>query len=118
MMRAMSLLIALAAAATSLPTPAQAQDIRCVAVLALVAGQHRGGAGSAADTRLRREGAEYAAIVGDDVMTHTGQTRERVRDEMLNAVRIVRRGAGLDPAQIDQCTRRMQARLAVPVSAK
>ncbi len=106
----MPLLLALATVA--LPTPAQATDLRCVAVLAIVANAQRRGAGWRDVDDVQRDGPEFAAIVGDDVMTATGMTREAVRDGMLAAVASVRKAKGPLRADVATCMATMHARIA------
>ena len=96
------ILIALAVAASApLLPPDIASDLRCVAVIAV----HR-------DQALAADGAFYTAIIGADAMDATGQSREAVRDMILNQVKIVRT---TKPGQteIESCTRAMKARVAI-----
>ena len=95
------MLIFVLAAAATLPllSPDLAQDLKCVAVL-----------GVAADPALVRDGAEYAAIVGANVMDTTGLSREAVRDMILAEVRVVR-ARGVSSVERDACVRQMRDRI-------
>ncbi|CAN5400231.1 hypothetical protein BH09PSE3_BH09PSE3_24130 [soil metagenome] len=107
----MFILTALALAAV---TPAQSADIRCVAQLAIVANEQKRGAGWGDYPDVGDDGADFAAVVGEDVMKTTGQTREQVRDLILAAVASVQKGGKLDRADIDKCAVSMHARLPTP----
>lgn len=95
------ILIALAAATALLLPPDIARDMRCVAVIAV----NRNPA-------LASDGAFYTAIVGAEAMDATGQSREAVRDMILNQVKIVR-AAKPGQSEITNCTRAMKARVAI-----
>ncbi len=105
----MTILIALAAAL--LPTPAQAQDIRCVAALAIVASEQKRGTGWSDVDDVQDDGADFAALVGDQVITATGMTREAVRDAMIAAVAAIQTAKRLDRSEVAQCITAMHARL-------
>ncbi|MDB5714803.1 MAG: hypothetical protein JWO15_2200 [Sphingomonadales bacterium] len=105
----MSFLIALAAVAAI--TPAQSTDIACVAQLALVANEQKHGEGRGDYPSVGPEGAEYAAVVGADVMDTTGQTQEQVRDLILASAASVLKVGKSPRTAIDQCLVRMHLRL-------
>lgn len=109
----MSFLLALAVAAAV--TPDQSADIACVAQLALVADQQKHGEARGVYPDLgpdiARDGPEYAAVVGADVMDTTGQTQEQVRDLILSAADRYNKAGKLDRAAISQCAVRMHLRL-------
>lgn len=90
----MSLLLFLAAAAAS---PTHAEQIRCVAALAIVASeQERGQAEALAWPALGGDGARFAQLTGERVMAETGRTKEAVRDDILAAVATLQREAQAD----------------------
>ncbi|WP_293884077.1 hypothetical protein [Sphingomonas sp.] len=107
----MSILLALAAAAVS---PAQSTDIRCVAGLAIVANEQKRGSGWGDYPDVGDDGADFAGVVGGDVMKTTGKTREQVRDLILAAVADLQKAKTLDRAEIDKCAIRMHARIPTP----
>jgi hypothetical protein len=104
-------LIALATAA--LPSPAQAKNIQCVAMLAIVSGAQKRGSGWREVEDVRIKGSEFAAIVGVDVMKGTGATREAVRDQMVSAYAALNKAGALSPAAVSACIATMNAHLAV-----
>ncbi len=106
----MILTLVLAAAAPALPTPAQARDIQCVATLAIVASEQRRAAGWGEIPDMQDEGAGYAAIVGEDVMKTTGETREAVRDRIVAAVARIQNAKRLPRADVDACIAAMRKR--------
>jgi hypothetical protein len=77
------------------------RDLRCVAVLAV-----------ANDPALKKEGGYYAAIVGANIMDATGDTRESVREMMLDEAAAVRKGGKPKPAEVARCTAMMRTRIA------
>ena len=88
-----SVLLALAAAPPPL-TADQQRDLRCVALLAIVAGeQDRRTAAALALPPLARQGARYAQAVGD-ALVRTGRPQEQVRTMILAEVAGVQRQAG------------------------
>ena len=98
------MLIALLAAAALLP-PETAQSLRCVAVLAVVP-----------VPELAKDAAFFTAIIGAEAMDATGQTREAVRDMIVDQVRRAR----ADPKARDErarCTAQMKARVATERAA-
>jgi hypothetical protein len=95
------ILIALAAVTAPLLPPDIARDIRCVAII-----------GVAGDPANAKEGALYAAIVGAQAMDATGQSREAIRDLILEQVRIIRKVKRV-PAEATSCTTQMRARIAL-----
>ncbi|MDB5702516.1 MAG: hypothetical protein JWL66_2715 [Sphingomonadales bacterium] len=105
----MSLLIALAAAAAI--TPTEAADIACVAQLALVADEQKHREGRGDYPSVGPEGAEYAAVVGADVMDTTGQTQEQVRDLILASAAGALKTGKPPRTEIDKCLVRMHLRL-------
>ena len=109
----MSILLALAVATAI--TPDQSTDIGCVAQLALVANRQKHGEGRGGlpdlGPDIDSDGAEYAAVVGADVMDTTGQTQEQVRDLILSAADRYQKSGKLNRAAISQCALRMHIRL-------
>jgi hypothetical protein len=106
----MLILLALAAI-----TSAQSADIACVAKLAIVASEQKRGTGWTDYPDVGDDGADYASVVGEDVVTSTGQSKEQVRDLILAAVASVQKGGKLDRAEIDKCAILMHARVPVPL---
>lgn len=103
----------LALAAVALPTPAQAKNIRCVAMLAMVADAQKRGARWGDVDDVRAKGAEFAAIVGVDVMKGTGATREAVRAQMVSAYAALNKAGVLARPEVLTCIASMNAHLAV-----
>jgi len=90
----LSLALALAAAPATVSADQQHQ-LRCVGVLAIVAGeQERRTAAALELPPLARQGARFAQIVGDTVVRDTGRTQEQVRDLILREVQAVQKAAG------------------------
>jgi hypothetical protein len=77
-------------------------DLRCVAVLAVNA-----------DPKLKRDGAYYSAIVGADIMDATKETRESVREAMLEEAAAVRKSGKPRADTVAACIRQMRARIAL-----
>ena len=98
------MILALLAAAALMP-PETARSLRCVAVLAV-----------APDARHAPDAAFFTAIVGAEAMDATGQTREAVRDLIVDQVRRARADprAGNERAA---CTALMKARVAMERAA-
>jgi hypothetical protein len=88
--------LALALAAVSAPLSAERrQQIRCVAVLAILAGeQERRTAAALELPPLGRQGARFAQIVGESIVGDGGRSQEQVRDLILQQVRAVQTAAG------------------------
>jgi hypothetical protein len=103
-------LIALATAA--LPSPAQAKNIQCVAMLAMVANSQKRGSAWRDVEDVRAKGSEFAAIVGVDVMNGTGATREAVRDQMVSAYAALNKAGVLSRPAVLSCIATMNAHLA------
>ena len=83
----LALALALAAASPPPLTDTQARQIRCVAVLAIIAGeQQRRTASALSLPPLARQGARFAQVVGDTIVKETGRTQEQVRDLILKQV--------------------------------
>lgn len=89
-------LAALAAAAPPSPlTAEQQQRIRCVAILAIVAGEQQRRIAAALELPpLGSQGARFAQVVGDAVVKETGRTQEQVRDLILAQVKAAQQAAG------------------------
>jgi hypothetical protein len=102
-------LFALSLAATL--TPAQSSAIRCVAGLGIVANQQKRGEGWTDYPDLNKDGPDYAALVGEDVMTTTGKTQEQVRDLIFAEVERFRKQSRIDRSEIDKCAATMIASL-------
>jgi hypothetical protein len=107
------LIFALAIAASVPLTEAHQRDISCVVEIAVLAEAQRRGA---ATGDISANGKRWAGIVGDRIMTETGQPRELVAVAMTEAAK-ARAGRGSDPAQISACTRQMTAELAIADAA-
>lgn len=83
----------LAAAATPL-APAHQQQLRCVALLAIIAGeQERRTAAALELPPLARDGARFAQVVGDRLVKE-GRTQEQVRALILAEVSAVQKAGG------------------------
>jgi hypothetical protein len=95
-MAMLALVMALAAAAPPPPlTDVQTRQVRCVAVLAIVAGeQQRQTAAALSLPSLARQGARFAQIVGDALVRDSGRTQEQVRDLILQQVAVIQKAAG------------------------
>ena len=119
-----SLALALAAALAPSPlTSEQSQRIRCVAVLAIVAGEQQRHTAAALELPpLERRGARFAQIVGDAMMKETGRSQGQVRDLILAEVASVQKGAGstakLPVEEARHCVRRHEHRGAAAASAQ
>ena len=82
-------------------TPAEAADVRCVAVVGIAA---------RADPALVDSGREFAARVGAEVMDTAKASREDVGDAFLaEGQRVIK--VPPDRGEIDQCIARMVERL-------
>lgn len=91
----LALAMALAAASPPPLTEIQSRQIRCVAVLAIVAGeQQRRTAAALSLPPLARQGARFAQAVGDTIVKDTGRTQEQVRDLILQQVAATQKAAG------------------------
>jgi len=104
-------MIALIALAAALPSPAQARDIRCVATLAIVASEQKRGSGWSDVDDVQDDGADFAVLVGEDVMKSTGSTREDVRTQMIAAVGAIQKTKALTRAEVTGCIASMKARV-------
>lgn len=108
---ALAVLIAQAPAA---PPPAfsaeQTRQLRCVAVLAIVAAeQDRRTAAALALPPLARDGARFAQIVGERVVADSGASQDQVRDRILAEVADVQAKATLPLAEAEACVPLMNA---------
>lgn len=105
-----STVIALFAAAPLPLPPDRAGQIRCVAVLGVVAfEQERRTAAALALPPLARDGARFAQVVGDAVVKETGRSQEEVRDLILADVAAVQKSGTLPVAEAEACVPIMQA---------
>ena len=98
------MIVALLAVAVLMP-PETARSLRCVAVLAV-----------APDAKSAPDAAFFTAIVGAEAMDATGQTRETVRDLIVDQVRRVRADPGARNERA-ACTAQMKARVALERAA-
>lgn len=90
-----SLVLALAAAAPPPLTAEQEQRIRCVAILAIVAGEQQRRTAAALEVPpIGNQGGRFAQVVGDAVVKDSGRTQEQVRDLILAQVKAVQKEAG------------------------
>ncbi|MEO9636225.1 MAG: hypothetical protein ABJF89_04660 [Parasphingorhabdus sp.] len=84
------LTLALAQPAANQPVPLneiQKRNLSCVAVFAIVASEQERGVISALDYPLLTDrGATYAGLIGQQIVSETGKTKEQVRQDMLAAV--------------------------------
>ncbi len=101
---ALPALFAAAAAAAPLPlTPVDAEQIRCVAALAIVASEQQRGVNEWGDIPpLARRGAHFAGQVGE-TLVKTGRTREQVREAMTAEVAAFQKAKSLPTATVTQC---------------
>jgi hypothetical protein len=89
-----SLAFALAAAPLALTEP-QSRQLRCIALLAIVAGeQDRRTAAALELPPLARQGGRFAQVVGEMLVKDTGRTQEQVRELILQQVAAVQKSAG------------------------
>ena len=98
----MSLFLAAIAPAPIAIPEALKRDLRCVVVIAIYGGP-----------KLTKDGAFFSAIVGADIMDATEETRESVRETMLEEAAVVRKGGKPKPDTVAACTTQMRARIAV-----
>ena len=110
----LSLVMALAAASPPPLTADQQQRVRCVALLAIVAGeQERRTAAALELPPLQRRGARFAQVVGDAVVKEAGRTEAQVRELILAEVAAVQKAGGADGtlpiAQARECVALMDA---------
>lgn len=111
--------MALAAAPSPPLTDAQTRQVRCVAVLAIIAGeQQRRTASALSLPPLARQGARFAQVVGDALVKDSGRSQEQVRDLILRQVAAIQKAAGrnaeLPIAEAEGCVETMNA-LAPPL---
>lgn len=101
------------AAAAALPAPlaqTDREDLRCVAVLAVVAHEQASGLwGQVAS--LTDDGPRFAARIGDSLVER-GIARDAVRDLLIGEAKALQRGGPLKRAVVDTCVTRM--RVVVP----
>jgi hypothetical protein len=91
------LILALAIAVPVPLTDTHQRDISCVVEIAVLAEAQRRGSASGGDVQM--SGRRWAGIVGDRIMTETGQPRELVAVAMTEAAK-ARAGRLPDPVQI------------------
>jgi hypothetical protein len=87
-------------------TADQAQRVRCVAALAIVASEQERGVGDWGSLPpLRVRGGHFAETVGQSLTGEWGRTREAVRDAILAAVAEFQKGgdAALNPRVVVSC---------------
>jgi alkylhydroperoxidase/carboxymuconolactone decarboxylase family protein YurZ len=101
-------MIALALLAAAALSPQSAQDIRCVAVLGIVAYDQRRESTEWADLpAVGRDGERFAGIVGERTMTETGRSREAVKDLILADVATLQKSKTIPRAEVEACMKRM-----------
>ena len=115
----LALAMALAAAPSPPLTDAQTRQVRCVAVLAIIAGEQQRRTPSALSLPpLARQGARFAQVVGDALVKDSGRSQEQVRDLILQQVAAIQKAAGrnaeLPIAEAEGCVETMNA-LAPPL---
>lgn len=104
-----SALALLAAAPAPLP-PERARQMRCVAVLGVIAfEQDRRTAAALALPPLARDGARFAQVVGEAVVKDAGLSQEQVRDLILADVAAVQKSGALPVAEAEACVPIMRA---------
>lgn len=90
----LSLVMALAAASPPALSADQQQRVRCVAILAIIAGeQERRTAAALALPPLTRRGARFAQVAGEGVVKESGRTEAQVREAILAEVAAVQKAA-------------------------
>ena len=101
-------MIALALLASAALSPQSTQDIRCVAVLGIVAYDQRREATEWADlSSIGSDGERFAGIVGERTMKETGRTREAVKDLILADVATLQKSKAIPRAEVEACVKRM-----------
>jgi alkylhydroperoxidase/carboxymuconolactone decarboxylase family protein YurZ len=101
-------MIALALLATAALSPQSTQDIRCVAVLGIVAYDQRRDATEWADLpSVGVDGERFAGIVGERTMRETGRTREAVKDLILAEVAAIQKAKTIPRPEVESCIKRM-----------
>lgn len=101
------------AAAAALPAPlaqTDRDDLRCVAVLAVVAHEQASGLWGQVSS-LSDDGPRYAAHVGDSLVER-GIARDTVRNLLIGEAKVLQKSGPLKRAVVDKCVARM--RVAVP----
>lgn len=103
-------LFAFAAAAATPLTADQTRNLRCVAVLGVLAfEQERRTAAALALPPLARDGARFAQIVGEGLVRESGRSQEEVRDLILAQVAAVQKAGALPVAEGRGCVETMNA---------
>lgn len=101
-------MIALALLASAVLSPQSTQDIRCVAVLGIVAYDQRREATEWANlSSIGSDGERFAGIVGERTMKETGRTREAVKDLILADVVTLQKSKAIPRAEVEACVKRM-----------
>jgi hypothetical protein len=101
-------MIALALLASAALSPQSTQDLRCVAVLGIVAYDQRREATEWAELPpIASDGERFAGIVGERTMKETGRTREAVKDLILADVAMLQKSKAIPRAEVDTCIKRM-----------
>jgi hypothetical protein len=105
-----SIVLALAASAPPPLTPDQQQRTRCVAILAIMAGEQQRRTAAALDLPpLARQGARFAQLVGDQMVKESGRTQAQVKDAILAEVAAVQKTARLPIEEAKGCASVMNA---------
>ncbi|QHL90554.1 hypothetical protein GVO57_06565 [Sphingomonas changnyeongensis] len=103
------------AAPAAIP-PARAAQARCLAVLAIVANAQRSGVAAAKDLpSLEEDGARFAEVVGEAIVSETGMTREQVGALLGREVETVIALTPLPIAEARTCL--LMARIVAPPPA-
>jgi len=101
-------MIVLALLASAALSPQSTQDIRCVAVLGIVANDQKREATEWADLpAVGHEGERFAGIVGERTMAETGRSREAVKDLILADVATFQKSKSIPRADVEACMKRM-----------
>lgn len=93
-------------AATAL-SPQSVEDVRCVAVLGIVAFEQGHGPEWRDVAPVRRNGERFAGVVGERLMKETGQTREAVKSLIVADVATLQKAKDLPRREVDACLERM-----------
>jgi hypothetical protein len=102
----MSYLLALAAATSAL-SPQSTQDLRCVALLGIVAYEQGRDSEWRDMAPIKTDGERFAGVVGERVMKETGKTREAVKELILADVAALQKAKNLLRGEVDSCIARM-----------
>lgn len=100
------LVLSLLAAATAL-SPQSAQDVRCVALLGIVAYKQGRDSKWRDMPPVKADGERFAGVVGERVMKETGKTRDAVKELILADVAALQKSKNLARGEVDSCIARI-----------